>query len=53
MITLLNHNSENWSKYNVLFEQAWNLLKDEELLTSRDYASATDTDNPKTTFSNI
>lgn len=23
MITLLNHDSQNWSKYNVLFEKAW------------------------------
>lgn len=38
MITLLNHNSQNWEKYSVLFKDAWADLKAKGKLTDRDAA---------------
>lgn len=48
MITLLNHNSQNWEKYSVLFKDAWADLKAKGRLTDRD-AAKTDA----VAFSNI
>lgn len=58
MITLLNHDSNNWDKYNVLFKKAWKYLfcpdpKDptKTLLKPEDKADADD--NGKEAFSNL
>ena len=57
MITLLNHESNNWDKYNVLFKKAWKYLLSpnpenptETLLKSEDKAAA---DSGKEAFSNL
>jgi hypothetical protein len=57
MITLLNHESNNWDKYNVLFKKAWKYLlrPDPEqptktLLKSEDKEAA---DDGKEAFSNL
>ena len=36
MITMLNHDSHNWDKYNVLFKKAWSDLKEKNKLDDED-----------------
>lgn len=48
MITMLNHDSHNWDKYNVLFEKAWTDLKKEDKLDEIDAAN-----KDKTAFADL